>query len=88
MQNGFEMGESYHNISMGQGQDLIAMEKLDQAHRNGHWVILNNIHLMPNWLISLENRLDTFAQEGSHAKFRLFLTSEPAPVIPIGILSR
>merc|ERR1711968_239779 len=39
--------ETYHNISMGQGQDPIAMSKLEVAHKQGHWVILNNIHLMP-----------------------------------------
>ena len=53
-----EKGVSYHNISMGQGQDVIAMEKLEQAHRNGHWVILNNVHLMPRWLKILEKQLD------------------------------
>jgi dynein heavy chain len=38
-------GESYHNVSMGQGQDVVAMEKLNQAHRQGHWVILNNVRM-------------------------------------------
>jgi dynein heavy chain len=81
-------GTSYHNISMGQGQDIIAMERLDMAHRSGHWVILNNVHLMPRWLLELEKKLDEFAQEGSDEKFRLFLSSDPATNIPIGILSR
>lgn len=27
-----------------------------------HQVILNNIHLMPRWLVQLEQRLDEFAQ--------------------------
>jgi dynein heavy chain len=79
---------SYHNISMGQGQDVVAEDKLEQAHRNGHWVILNNIHLMPSWLIQLEKKLDEFALEGSHPRFRLFLTSAPSTGIPIGILNR
>eukprot|EP00605_Chrysophyceae_sp_TOSAG23-4_P001019 GSChrysophyteH1.ASY1.ANO1.1120.1 assembled CDS len=30
-------GESYHIVSLGQGQD-------------GHWVMLMNVHLMPRWL--------------------------------------
>ena len=85
---GFERGVSYHNVSMGQGQDVYAMDRLEMAHRNGHWVILNNIHLMPNWLIQLEKKLDEFALEGSHGKFRLFLTSDPSAGIPIGILNR
>lgn len=64
------------------------MSCLELAHRNGHWVILNNIHLMPSWLIELEKKLDEFALEGSHEKFRLYLSSDPSGAIPIGVLSR
>ncbi|CAE7205816.1 ODA4, partial [Symbiodinium sp. KB8] len=89
---GFPKGEKYHNVSMGQGQEKIAEEKLALAHKQGHWVILNNVHLMPRWLTRLEKILDTFALDnegrGSHEDFRLFLTSEPAAGIPIGILNR
>jgi dynein heavy chain len=85
---GYVSGQSYHNISMGQGQDIIAMRTLENAHRNGHWVILNNIHLMPSWLEELEKKLDEFALEGSHERFKLYLSSEPANSIPIGILNR
>jgi len=85
---GLQKGVSYHNISMGQGQDLMAMSCLETAHRNGHWVLLNNVHLMPKWLLELEKKLDEYSSEGSHEKFRIFLTSDPSPSIPIGILSR
>ena len=73
---------------MGQGQDVVAERYLEMAHREGHWVILNNIHLMPRWLLRLEKMLDDFALEGSHEKFRLFLTSDPSNGIPIGLLAR
>merc|ERR1711871_205573 len=85
---GFVPFESYHNVSMGQGQDVVAMRNLEMAHRQGHWVVLNNVHLMPRWLIELEKKLDEFALEGSHKKFRLFLSSAPANSIPIGLLNR
>lgn len=85
---GFHKGVSYHNVSMGQGQDVVAISWLETAHRNGHWVILNNIHLMPKWLVELEKKLDEYAAEGSHSKFRVFFTSDPSDIIPIGILSR
>ena len=87
-QRGLEKGLSYHNISMGQGQDVIAMNVLDLAHRQGQWVILNNVHLMPTWLLDVEKILDGYAVEGSHENFRLFLTSDPSTTIPIGILAR
>lgn len=85
---GFIPGETYHNISMGQGQDVIAMRNLEMAHRQGHWVVLNNVHLMPRWLIELEKKLDEFAGEGSNKKFRLFLSSDASNSIPIGLLNR
>eukprot|EP01039_Chlorochromonas_danica_P013144 gene13144-15167_t len=85
---GFIPGESYHNVSMGQGQDVVAMGNLEKAHREGHWVVLNNVHLMPRWLVELEKKLDEFAQEGSNKKFRLFLSSDASNAIPIGLLNR
>jgi len=85
---GLEKGLSYHNVSMGQGQDVVAMEKLSMGHKAGHWVILNNVHLMPKWLVEVEKKLDIFATEVSHERFRVFLTSAPSNDLPIGILNR
>lgn len=79
---------SHHTTRIRMVQDVVAMSCLELAHRNGHWVILNNIHLMPSWLIELEKKLDEFALEGSHEKFRLYLSSDPSNAIPIGVLSR
>jgi dynein heavy chain len=78
----------YHNISMGQGQDILAMSRLEVAHKQGHWVILNNIHLMPVWCVELEKKLDQFNIAGNHPGMRVFLTAEPSKTLPIGILSR
>ena len=85
---GYAKGVTYHNVSMGQGQDLVASERLEAGHKQGHWVLLNNIHLMPRWLAELEKRLDAFAAEGSHARFRVLLTSDASPAVPVGLLAR
>ena len=85
---GIDMNKQFHNVALGQGQDVIAMNKLEIGHKDGHWVMLQNIHLMPTWLLELEKRLDEFALEGSHPSFRLFLSAEPSKTIPIGILER
>jgi len=61
---------------------------LDIGHREGHWVMLQNIHLMPKWCIELEKKLDIFAVENSHPNFRVFLSADPNKGIPIGILER
>ena len=77
---GMVAGSSYHNISLGQGQDVVAQERLENGHRQGHWVILNNVHLMPRWLKKVEKLMDEYALEGSHPNFRVFLSSDPSKV--------
>lgn len=85
---GVDISKQFHNVALGQGQDIIAMNKLELGHKEGHWIMLQNIHLMPKWLLELEKRLDEFALEGSNPQFRLFLSAEPSNQIPIGILER
>lgn len=80
--------KTLHSIALGQGQDVVAHNKLDIGHKEGHWVMLQNVHLMPRFLIELEKKLDAFAQEGSHPNFRLFLSSDPSTGIPIGLLEK
>jgi len=83
-----QLGQNYHNVAMGQGQDVVAMAKLDQGHRDGGWVMLQNIHLMPRWCVELEKKLDAFAVESSNPSFRVILSAEPSAGIPLGILER
>jgi dynein heavy chain len=78
----------FHRVALGQGQDIVAMDRLALGHKEGHWVILENIHLMPRWCAVLEKQLDDYASEGSHPDFRVFLTAEPSKGIPIGLLER
>ncbi|RDD42081.1 Dynein beta chain, ciliary [Trichoplax sp. H2] len=81
---------SLHNISLGQGQEIVAEQSLDLAAREGHWVILQNIHLVAKWLPTLEKKIETYS-EGSHENYRVFMSAEPAPtpeshIIPQGLL--
>eukprot|EP00742_Colponemidia_sp_Colp-10_P004139 GILJ01004417.1.p1 GENE.GILJ01004417.1~~GILJ01004417.1.p1 ORF type:complete len:2854 (+),score=646.67 GILJ01004417.1:919-8562(+) len=84
----FMPNEKYFNVALGQGQDVVAMKHLEKGQQEGHWIMLQNIHLMPTWLIELEKKLDEFEAKGSHPDFRLFLSAEPSNDIPIGILER
>lgn len=82
--------EKLHNVSLGQGQEVVAEQALDLAAREGHWVILQNIHLVAKWLSTLEKKLEHHS-EGSHPNFRVFISAEPAGspdghIIPQGIL--
>uniref|UniRef100_A0A8C4NM92 Uncharacterized protein n=1 Tax=Eptatretus burgeri TaxID=7764 RepID=A0A8C4NM92_EPTBU len=81
-----------HNVSLGQGQEIVAEHALTLAIKAGHWVILQNIHLVPHWLPVLEQRLQQ-ASESGHTHLRIFLSAEPAPsptahCIPRCILER
>lgn len=78
----------FHRVALGEGQDVVAMNRLDIGSREGHWVVLENIHLMPKWTHALEKRLDEIEEEGPHANFRVYLSAEPASYIPIGLLDR
>ncbi|XP_076777045.1 dynein axonemal heavy chain 11 isoform X9 [Arvicanthis niloticus] len=80
----------FHNVSLGQGQELVAEKALEKAATGGHWVILQNVHLVAKWLGTLEKLLEKFSQ-GSHRDYRVFLSAETAasqqePVIPQGLL--
>jgi dynein heavy chain len=64
--------------------------QINTGKKEGHWIFLQNIHLMPDWLLELEKLLDQQKVESgaSDAKFKLFLSAEPSAGVPIGILDR
>ncbi|XP_045907237.1 dynein axonemal heavy chain 11 isoform X7 [Micropterus dolomieu] len=79
-----------HNVSLGQGQEAVAEVAMEKAAKEGHWVILQNIHLVARWLGSLEKLLECCCED-SHPDYRVFMSAEPAPtpqehIIPQGIL--
>ncbi|XP_075251829.1 dynein beta chain, ciliary-like [Convolutriloba macropyga] len=82
----------FHNISLGQGQDVVASAALDIAAKEGHWVVLQNIHLVANWLPTLEKKLGEISETGlAHEAYRVFMSAEPASspaahIIPQGVL--
>lgn len=63
----------------------MAENALKLAGSEGHWVILQNIHLVERWLPTLEKRLEQ-NYEKSHKKYRVFLSAEPAPSAETHIL--
>jgi dynein heavy chain len=67
---------NYINISMGQGQEQYAAQSLDNFAKNGGWVFLQNVHLMEDWLPTLERKLEICAETG-HDDFRCFISAEP-----------
>ncbi|KFQ06883.1 Dynein heavy chain 17, axonemal, partial [Leptosomus discolor] len=79
-----------HNVLLGQGQEAMAERALEVAAAQGHWVILQNIHLVARWLDTLEKMMEQHSV-GSHANYRVFMSAEAAPspeahIIPQGLL--
>jgi dynein heavy chain len=83
------------NISMGQGQETVALNALNKLASTGGWIMLQNIHLMQDWLPKLERALEVI-EEVALPEFRCILTSEPPsalqgrlwPLLPEAILQR
>ena len=73
-------------VSMGskEGYDE-ADQCLAIASRLGSWVLLRNIHLCGDWLVSLDKRLQSMQL---HPEFRLFLTSEISEKLPTELVRR
>ena len=72
------------SIAMGSNEGVDSAEKsIGDAASSGAWVMIKNVHLAPTWLQSLEKRLNSLKP---HPNFRLFLSMETSPKIPINLL--
>jgi len=72
------------SVAMGSQEGFtLADQAIAAAARQGSWVLLKNVHLAPSWLGQLEKKLQTL---NPHRSFRLFLTMEANPSIPVNIL--
>jgi dynein heavy chain 1 len=77
-------GSRSSSVAMGSQEGFaLADQAIAAASRQGSWVLLKNVHLAPSWLGQLEKKLQTL---NPHRNFRLFLTMEANPSIPVNIL--
>jgi dynein heavy chain len=63
-------------------------EKLAKAAQNGDWIILENLHLVEEWLPTLEEKISKWKGPEISARFRMWLTSVPTDKFPSGILEK
>ena len=73
-----------NGVSMGQGQEIIARKYMTTATLEGQWVMLANTHLGLAYMAEIETYL--LKAESIHDGFRLWITAEPHPAFPIGLL--
>ncbi|KAJ4680103.1 dynein heavy chain [Exophiala dermatitidis] len=72
------------NVAMGSDESAASADKaITSAAANGSWVLIKNVHLAPQWLQSLEKRLSALKP---HQDFRLFLSMESSPKIPVNLI--
>ncbi|XP_068620608.1 LOW QUALITY PROTEIN: dynein axonemal heavy chain 10 [Battus philenor] len=79
-------GGKFKYLSLGQGQEGAALALLEGAITHGQWLILQNCHLLVSFLRELEKQLELLTKP--HPEYRLWLTTDPTPTFPIGILQR
>jgi len=72
-------------ISLGEGQEPVALKAINAGVINGSWVLLQNCELglgLMNDMESIINKL----KGGMDPNFRLFITALPHPEFPLGLL--
>ncbi|XP_012535785.2 dynein heavy chain 7, axonemal-like [Monomorium pharaonis] len=70
--------------SMGDGQQTNVEILVEQARREGGWILLENCHLAVSWLPRLEQICENLS--GTSLDFRLWLSSRSTPHFPISVL--
>ncbi|KAI8852562.1 dynein heavy chain and region D6 of dynein motor-domain-containing protein [Chytridium lagenaria] len=71
-------------VAMGSAEGFtLAETAISTGVKTGTWVLLKNVHLSPQWLSQLEKRLHSMK---AHENFRLFLTMETNPKVPVNLL--
>ncbi|XP_043279701.1 dynein heavy chain, cytoplasmic isoform X3 [Venturia canescens] len=79
-----ELGKQIVSIAIGSAEGFNQADRaINMAVKAGRWVMLKNVHLAPQWLVQLEKKLHSLQP---HAAFRLFLTMEINPKVPVNLL--
>lgn len=74
-------------MSLGQGQGPKAIKMLQDGIKQGHWIILQNIHVAESWMGEFEKFCnDLQHMDNIHSNFRIWCTSYPSSIFPVSVL--
>eukprot|EP00931_Biecheleriopsis_adriatica_P100950 TRINITY_DN76187_c0_g1_i1.p1 TRINITY_DN76187_c0_g1~~TRINITY_DN76187_c0_g1_i1.p1 ORF type:complete len:4582 (-),score=777.11 TRINITY_DN76187_c0_g1_i1:88-13833(-) len=73
-------------LALGRGRGFHAQAVIDDSREAGHWVLLQNCHLQPDWLPQLETLCDRLSTSPVHTDFRLWLSSQECATFPSTVL--
>uniref|UniRef100_A0A1I7SED5 Dynein_heavy domain-containing protein n=1 Tax=Bursaphelenchus xylophilus TaxID=6326 RepID=A0A1I7SED5_BURXY len=72
-----------HELAIGNRRQNEAVELMRNAMEKGEWVYLNNVHLLPDFLLRIHSELHS---KSPNPAFRLWLSAEPDnqfPAVPL-----
>ncbi|CAM9799127.1 unnamed protein product [Ectocarpus fasciculatus] len=72
-------------ISMGEGQEPVAIKAMQAGAANGTWVLLQNCELGLELMATMEDFCEKL-REGMDPNYRLFITALPEATFPLGLL--
>lgn len=79
-----ETNKQLVSIAIGSAEGFTQAEKaINASSKTGRWVLLKNVHLATQWLVTLEKKLHSLQ---AHPSFRIFLSMEINPKIPSNLL--
>ena len=80
-----EMKKPKWSVALGKGNEKQAMDRLEEAQRDGGWVLLQNCHLAVSWMPKLEQCVENIS-DTVNKDFRLWLSSFVCPQFPVSVL--
>jgi len=75
-------------FSLGKGLEETVEEKLLKATQAGDWIILENLHLVQEWLPNLEDKMMKLRGPELNVRFRMWITCVPNDTFPESLLEK